>query len=65
MAKYKDELFIISHGEMEDLKKYAQKLLNMLPKEPKTALLTIVFLKDVMERVLGKKVKGIQVIPKT
>ena len=65
MAKYKDELFIISHGEMEDLKEYAQKLLNMLPKEPKTALLTIVFLKDVMERVLGKKVKGIQVIPKT
>ena len=65
MAEYKDELFIISHGEMEDLKKYAQKLLDMLPKEPKTALLTIVFLKDVMEQELGKKVKGIQVIPKT
>ena len=62
MAEYKDELFIISHGEMEELKKYAQKLLDVLPKEPKTALLTIVFLKDVMEKELDKKVKGIQVI---
>ena len=62
MAEYKDELFIISHGELEDLKKFAQKLLNVLPKDPKTALLTIVFLKDIMERELGKKVKGIKVI---
>ena len=52
MAEYKDELFIISHGEMAELKKYAQKLLDGLPKEPKTALLTIVFLKDVMEQEL-------------
>lgn len=62
MADYKDELFIISHGEMEELKRYAQKLLDALPNEPKTALLIIVFLKDIMEQELGKKVKGIKIV---
>ena len=47
---------------MAELKRYAQKLLDGLPKEPKTALLTIVYLKDVMEKHLGKKVKGIKVV---
>jgi hypothetical protein len=61
MAEYKDELFIISHGEMEDLKKYANTLKDALPSEPNTALLTITFLKDIMEDVIGKKVKGIKI----
>lgn len=62
MAEYKDELFIITGEEHNQLKEFAQKLLDVLPKEPKTALLTISFLKEVMEQQLGKKVKGIKVL---
>jgi len=64
MAQYQDEMFIITGDEMQDLKAYAQKLLDALPKEQVTALLTVTFLKEVMEQQAGKKVKGIQVINK-
>ncbi len=64
MAEYKDELFIISHEEMAELKKQANRLLKLLPNQPNTALLTIVFLKELMEEEIGKKVKGIKVIEK-
>jgi len=62
MAEYKDELFIISHEEMVELKKQAHHLIAVLPNQPNTALLTITFLKEVMEQEIGKKVKGIKVI---
>ena len=61
MAKIEDELFIISGAELEDLKKYANSLLYQLPKDPMKALLTIVFLKEHMEKVLDRKVEGIRI----
>ena len=61
MVEYKDELFIISLDEDDRLKQYTRRLLNDLPKEPKTALLTVVFLKEIMEKQLKMKVKGIKI----
>ena len=61
MVEYRDELFIITDEEMEQLKVYANRLLDSLPSEPTTALLTIAFLKELMEQELGRKVKGIVV----
>ena len=61
MVKYKDELFIVTHKELEALKIHCETLLKALPKDPNTALITICFLKEMMEKQLNKKVAAIQV----
>jgi len=61
MKMTKDELYIITNEELEDLKNYAIKMMEVLPTEERTALLAVSFLKELMEQSMGKKVKGIKV----
>ena len=60
--KPKDEIFIITHYEMEQLKIEAEKIMKLLPSHDITALITISFLKKCMEDVMHRPVKGIKVI---
>ena len=57
-------LFVLSGFEMEELKNHSRRLLKYLPEDANNALLTITFLKEHMETVIGRKVEGIKIINK-
>lgn len=48
-----DEIFVIDGNEMEEIRKYAHKVVDVLPNEPKTALMVIAYVKGVMEDTLN------------
>ena len=55
------DVYVITHDEMKRLKKDAEKLLDVLPEDDTQAMLTIVFLKELMEKAIGKKILKIEV----
>lgn len=60
----KDEIFILTNPEMEQIKKQAFILLDALPKHYLNSLIVIAFLKEHLEETLHRKVKGIKIVSK-
>jgi hypothetical protein len=56
-----DELFIITHDDMERLKMKALNLLDNLPRDLKEALIVVEFMKQNIEETTGVKIKGIEI----
>ena len=50
-----DEIFVIDGEDMEEIKKYANKIIDILPADAKTSLMVISYLKQIMENTMNVK----------
>ncbi len=58
--KTRQEVFIFTAEELEDIKKEALKILKILPQEPKTAVFVTAFVLQHLEKSMGIKIGDIK-----
>lgn len=60
MSDFK-ELFMLSDDDLTLIKSKAAEIINILPAERKTAVITLAFTLNILEEETGIKVEGIRV----